>query len=209
MTDTHYLSLLHYLLCRPWLTWGCWGPAGSCMRLPLFCSSPGRCESGSPCLGWLRGSSWSCSGSRAVPSAPFAQWRCDRGCWRGYSPTNRDEPASSARWTFACADSWCTHCAPSSGPAGWRDPAAQRFGLNASFGVLCWIMLWDNTDNAANTRFRKTCFHMRRALLLLFLFFQNFLNTTFQYGNYLKGLDMTSLFWVYLLQAIPSPSSYY
>lgn len=27
---------------------------------------------------------------------------------------------------------------------------------------------------------------------------------TFQYGNYLKGLDMTSLFSVYLLQAIPS-----
>lgn len=75
-------------------TWDCWGLTGSCRRLLRSCSPPDRCESGSPSLWWLRESSGSCSENTAAPSAPFARWRCDRGCWRGYSRTSRGAPAS-------------------------------------------------------------------------------------------------------------------
>lgn len=108
-----------------WRTWGSRGPAGSCRRPPLSCSSPGRCESGSPCLWWLQGSSWSCFENRAAPSAPFVRWRSGQGCWRGYSLTSRDAPASSGLWTFACEDSWCTRYVPFSGPLSWRGPTSR------------------------------------------------------------------------------------
>lgn len=112
-----------------WLTSDSPSLTGSCRPQPRFYSSPGRCESGSPCLWLLRGSSWSCSGSRAVPSAPSALWRCDLGCWRGYSLTSPDAPVSSALWMFACGGSWCTHCAPFSAPPSWRGPEGKMFRL--------------------------------------------------------------------------------
>lgn len=120
-----------------WLTWDYQGPAGCCRQLPLSCSFPGRCESGSPCLWWLQGSAWICFESRAAPSVLFAQWRCGQGCWRGYSLTSRGAPASWGPWTFVYGDNWCTHCGPFSGPLSWRGPAGNRSTLTCMIWKSC------------------------------------------------------------------------
>lgn len=117
-------------------TWDWWGLAGSCRPLLRSCWPPDRCEWGSPSLWWLREFSGSCSENTAAPSAPFARWRCDRGCWRGYSRTSPGAPASSGLWRFGCEGSWCTHCVPCWGPLSWGGPA----GKHISYTLICVFM---------------------------------------------------------------------